>query len=55
MPKAKKGKKKDDDDWYDTAAEKRIEEQMKALGLSKGDRDDDTDYTAGSMKKVLKF
>ncbi|XP_014768594.1 ATP-binding cassette sub-family F member 1 [Octopus bimaculoides] len=52
MPKAKKGKKKDDDDWYDTAAEKRIEEQMKALGLSKEDRDDDTDYTAGSMKKA---
>ncbi|XP_029638485.1 ATP-binding cassette sub-family F member 1 [Octopus sinensis] len=52
MPKAKKGKKKDDDDWYDTAAEKRIEEQMKALGLSKEDRDEDTDYTAGSTKKA---
>ncbi|GAB1597945.1 ATP-binding cassette sub-family F member 1-like [Argonauta hians] len=51
MPKPKKGKKKDDDDWYDTAAEKRIEEQMRSLGLSKGDRDDDADYSAGSTKK----
>lgn len=41
MPKAKKGKKKDDDEWFDSAAEKKIEEQLKALGLDAKDDDND--------------
>lgn len=42
MPKAKKGKKKDDDEWFDSAAEKKIEQQLKALGLDAKDEDSDT-------------
>ena len=49
MPKAKKGKKKDDDEWFDSAAEKKIEEQLKALGLDAKDDDSDT-----GAKKVIK-
>lgn len=50
MPKAKKGKKKDDDEWFDSAAEKKIEEQLKALGLDAKDDDNDP-----GLKKVIKI